>query len=94
MQHAGSTLRKIFRDNVSREGTDAPLLAWPLACGMKIAERTKALSFADGTLIVAVPDETWRRQLQNFTGQYLAAISGVTSQKVNKIEFVLARKQQ
>ena len=94
MQHAGSTLRKIFRDNVCREGTDAPLLAWPLACGTKIAERAKAISFADGTLTVAVPDETWRRQLQSFAGQYLAAISGITSQKVNKIEFVVARMQQ
>ena len=94
MQHASSTLRKIFRDNVCREGTDAPLLAWPLACGTKIAERAKAISFADGTLTVAVPDETWRRQLQSFAGQYLAAISGITSQKVNKIEFVVARMQQ
>jgi hypothetical protein len=94
MQHAGSTLRKIFRDNVSREGTDAPLLAWPLACGTKIAERATALAFSDGTLTVGVPDETWRRQLQSFAGQYLAAMSGVTSQKVNRIEFVVTRTQQ
>ena len=94
MQHAASTLRKIFRDNVSREGTDAPLLAWPLACGTKIAERATAISFADGTLTVAVPDETWRRQLQSFVSQYLAAMNGVTSQKVNRIEFVVTRTQQ
>jgi hypothetical protein len=94
MQHAGSTLRKIFRDNVCREGTDAPLLAWPLACGMKIAERAQALSFADGTLTVAVPDETWRRQLQSFAPQYVAVMSGVSSQKVNRIEFVVTRTQQ
>ncbi len=94
MQHASGTLRKIFRDNVCREGTEAPLLAWPLACGTKIAERAQALSFADGTLTVAVPDETWRRQLQSFVSQYLAAMSGVTSQKVNKIEFVVTRTQQ
>lgn len=94
MQHAGSTLRKIFRENVSREGTDAPLLAWPLACGTKIAERATAVSFADGTLTVAVPDETWRRQLQSFAPQYVAAMSGVTSQKVNRIEFVVERTGQ
>jgi hypothetical protein len=94
MQHAGGTLRKIFRENVCREGTDAPMLAWPLACGTQIAERAQALSFADGVLTVAVPDETWRRQLQNFAPQYVSAMSGVTSQKVNKIEFVVTRTQQ
>ncbi len=94
MQHAGSTLRKIFRDNVCHEGTDAPLLAWPLACGTKIAERAQAISFIDGTLTVAVPDETWRRQLLSFVSQYLVAMSGITSQRVNKIEFVVTRTQQ
>ena len=91
MQHAGSTLRKIFRDSVCREGSDAHLLAWPLACGTKIAERARAVTFTDGTLTVAVPDETWRRQLQSFRSQYLAALNGISSEKVDKIEFVLAK---
>jgi Dna[CI] antecedent, DciA len=89
MQHAASTLRKIFREKVSREGTDAPLLAWPLACGSKIAERAKALTFANGTLTVAVPDETWRRQLQSFAMQYLASLNQISSTKVERLEFVI-----
>ncbi len=89
MQHAGTTLRKIFRQTVGREGGSAPMLAWPLACGTKIADRTEALSFVDGILQVAVPDETWRRQLESFRLQYLAALNGISSQKVDKIEFVL-----
>lgn len=89
MQHAGSTLRKIFRDSVCREGTDAPMLAWPLACGTKIAERATALSFANGVLTVSVPDKTWQHQLQSFTAQYLTALNKISSTKVVKITFVV-----
>jgi hypothetical protein len=91
MQHAASTLRKIFRESISRE--DAHLQAWPLACGSKIAERAKAVSFADGKLTVAVPDETWRRQLQNFVMQYLSALNQVVTEKVNSIDFVVTNTQ-
>lgn len=94
MQHAGFTLRKIFRDNVCREGGDAPLLAWPVACGGKTAERTQALAFADGILTVTVPDETWRRQLQSFAAQYISAINQLCIEKVERIEFVVATAQR
>lgn len=90
MQHAGTTLRKIFSDTLRREGADAPLHAWPLACGAKTAERTQALSFAEGILTVAVPDETWRRQLQNFAGQLLTQLNQISSEKVLRINFVIA----
>ncbi len=66
MQHARATLTKIFKEVVRREPDNAPVLAWPLACGAKIAERTTALGFVDGVLTVAVPDDAWQRQLQSF----------------------------
>ena len=69
MQHARFTLRKIFTATLAREGKDAPLMAWPLACGGKTAERTSAIAFADGVLTVAVPDKAWRQQLQSFSRQ-------------------------
>ncbi len=94
MQHAASTLRKIFRDNVCREGSDAPLLAWPLACGSKIAERAKALTFVNGTLTVVVPDETWRRQLQSFAMQYLSALNQISSAKVERLDFVVGAQSR
>ena len=89
MQHAASTLRKIFRQNVCREGSDAPLRAWPLACGSKIADRAKAVSYVDGTLTVAVPDETWRRQLQSFAVQYLSALNQISPAKVERLNFIV-----
>ena len=87
MQHARSTLNKIAGDIVRREGNDGPLLAWPVVCGGKVARCTSALSFADGVLTVAVPDEGWRQQLQSFVPQYLAALNRLVEEPVSSIEF-------
>ena len=88
MRHARATLTKIFRDTLRRGGGNAPLLAWPLACGAKTAERTSAIGFADGVLTVSVPDEIWRHQLQGLSPQYLASLNQITPEPVNKINFV------
>jgi len=90
MQHAGSTLKKIFADTLRREaGDDAPLLAWPLACGAKVAEKTSAIGYADGVLTVEVPDAAWQQQLQGLNRQYLAALKQISAQPVNAIKFVV-----
>ena len=88
MQHARATLKKIFTDTIGREGDNSALLAWPLACGAKTAERASAINFADGVLTVCVPDEGWRRQLQSMASQYLAALNQISPQPVSKINFV------
>ena len=93
MQHARTTLKKIFADAVRREGDNAAVLAWPLACGGKISARTTALAFADGVLTVSVPDEAWRRQLESFIPQYLAALNQMVAEPVNGIEFCVAQRQ-
>ncbi len=90
MQRAGPTLKKIFADTLRREaGDDAPLLAWPLACGAKVAEKANAIGYADGVLTVEVPDANWQQQLQDFERQYLAALRPVSVQAVNAIKFVV-----
>ena len=91
MQHARGTLTKIFKETVcSKAGDDAPLLAWPVVCGPTVAERTRALSFVDGVLIVAVPDTAWRNQLQQMYQQYLAGLNHIAGQQVRNISFVVA----
>jgi hypothetical protein len=91
MQAARGTLRKIFAEALRREGGDeAPLLAWPLACGNKVADKTMALSYKDGVLVVEVPDATWRHQLQLLSQQYVAALNQIGPQTVTRINFVLA----
>ena len=90
MQPAGPTLKKIFAETLRREaGDDAPLLAWPLACGAKVAAKATAVGYADGVLTVEVLDMTWQHQLQGLHHQYLAVLKPVTSQPVNAIKFVV-----
>ena len=90
MRHASSTLKKIFAETLRQQaGDDAPLLAWPLACGAKIAEKTSAVGYADGVLTVEVPDATWQHQLQGLHQQYLGALNPISTQPVNAIKFVV-----
>ena len=91
MQSARGTLKKIFADSVcAKAGAEAPLLAWPVACGSAVAANTRALSFVDGALLVAVPDAVWRNQLQSMSQQYLAALNQIAGQTVRSISFVVA----
>jgi hypothetical protein len=95
MQPAGPTLKKIFADTLRREaGDEAPLLAWPLACGAKVAEKTTAIGYADGVLTVEVPDAAWQHQLQSLHVQYLAALKPISTRPVNEIQFVVRGRGQ
>jgi len=90
MRHVGPTLKKIFADTIRREaGDDAPLLAWPLACGAKVAEKTTAINYADGVLTVEVHDAVWQQQLQGLHHEYLAALKPLSTRPVNAIKFVV-----
>ena len=93
MKHASTTLHKIFRDTISHEPDKAAMLAWPLACGAKTAERTEAVAFDDGVLTVSVPDEAWRYELQCLSPQYLAALNQITPRRVTRIEFVALNRR-
>jgi predicted nucleic acid-binding Zn ribbon protein len=91
MQLARTALKKIFTETIcSKAGDQAPLLAWPVVCGGAVAGKTRALSFVDGVLVVAVPDAVWRNQLQLMYQQYLAGLNHVAGQKVRNISFVVA----
>jgi Dna[CI] antecedent, DciA len=67
----------------------SPLLAWPVACGSAVAERTRALSFSGGILCIEVADAGWRRELAQLAPRYLAAINKYASAPVDRIEFVV-----
>jgi hypothetical protein len=94
MQHASSTLKKIFAQTLRRQASNASLLAWPLACGAKVAEKTSAIGYVNGVLTVEVPDPTWRQQLQDFTDLYLAALKPISAQPVSAIKFVVKGRAQ
>jgi hypothetical protein len=90
VEQASAGLEKIVLNSLRRvpQG-DAPLLAWPLVCGSVVADRTKALEFANGILRVEVPDEGWKREMQSLASRYLATLNRYAGQKVERIDFVI-----
>ena len=90
MEPAGAGLEKLVIGSLRRAPQqEAPLLAWPLVCGSVVAERTRALQFADAVLRVEVPDAGWKREMQDLAPRYLAQLNRYAGQKVEKIEFVI-----
>jgi hypothetical protein len=92
VQQASHGLEKIVAGSLRRMPPgDAPVLAWPLACGSTVAERTRALSFVNGILNVEVSNAGWKRELQALAPKYLAAVNRYAGQGVKRIEFVVVR---
>jgi hypothetical protein len=90
MQSAGPTFDKIVANSVRKAPAgQGPLIAWALACGYRVSERTRALSFADGILQVEVPDKGWRTELQALAPRYVAEINRYVAETVHRIEFVM-----
>jgi len=91
MEPAGSALEKVVASGLRRAAPgEAPLLAWPIACGPAVAERTEALDFHDGILRIQVPDVGWRSELKGLAANYLAVINRYSREPVKRIEFVVA----
>ena len=87
-QNLKSLAARILQDAAPHE---AVVLAWPLACGSAVAERTQALTFANGTLYVRVPDAGWKAQLEAFSARYSQKLSELSGNRVNDISYELAR---
>lgn len=94
MEHAASDLERIVAQSLRQAPpSQAPLMAWPVVCGSAVAERTRALSFLDGVLCVAVADPGWKSELQSLAPRYLASINRYTVEAVRRIEFVVTRPE-
>ncbi len=90
MDRAAAHLEKVIAGALHRApAAESPLLAWPVACGSAVAERTRAVSFADGVLRVEVADAGWRRELAALAPRYLATINRYSATSVRRIEFVV-----
>jgi predicted nucleic acid-binding Zn ribbon protein len=93
MQQAAEGLQKIVSRSLRQASpAEAPLLAWPVACGATVAGKTRALDYADGVLRVQVPDAGWRTELKALASHYLAIINRNVPQPVTRIEFVVVGK--
>jgi len=90
LNRASTGLETIIAKALHRApAAESPLLAWPIACGSAVADRTRALSFADGILRVEVADDGWRRELANLAPRYLALINKYSATSIGRIEFVV-----
>jgi hypothetical protein len=94
MQRTGAGLEKVVARSLRKAPAgQAPLLAWPLACGSTVAGRTRALDFANGILRVEVPDTGWRRELQALAPRYVAVLNRYVAENVTRVEFVVAARK-
>jgi len=94
LEQAGSDLDRIVAQSLRQAPpAQAPLMAWPVVCGSAVAERTRALSFNDGVLRVAVTDIGWKAELQSLAPRYLASINRYTVEAVRRIEFVVTHSE-
>jgi len=90
LNRASAGLETVIANALHRApACESPLLAWPVACGSAVAERTRALRFSDGILQVEVADAGWRRELANLAPRYVALINKYSAISVKRIEFVV-----
>jgi predicted nucleic acid-binding Zn ribbon protein len=91
MRPVGSGLEQVVVRSLHKAKLgEGPLLAWPLACGSRVAERTRPLEFANGILRVEVADAGWRKELQALAPKYVALINRYVAENVARVEFVVA----
>ena len=89
MEPVRTGLRNIMSELLrARPAEEAVVLAWPLVCGQEVASRTRAVSFAEGCLIVEVQDAAWRAQLFAFTSRYASGYNDLLGPQVRSIKFL------
>lgn len=90
MNHTSAGLETIIAAALHRApASQSALLAWPVACGSAVADRTRALDFQGGILRVEVADAGWRRELASLAPRYVALINRYSVAAVKRIEFVI-----
>ena len=68
----------------------AAFAAWIVASGSHVRKVTRPLRLERKTLIVAVPDSTWRSQLGQMRGQFLFKLNSLLGNPlVTSLEFVV-----
>jgi len=77
------------RSLASMAEEDRIAAAWPVACGQKLAERTRILSFADGVLAVEVADSAWLKQMRSLSEKLKAELRSIAGVAVTDILFTL-----
>ena len=93
MEPARAGFQKIVAEILRRAPPEeAAGIAWQIACGRAVAEKTEVVELREGVLRVRVPDDTWAANLAGIVPRYLELLNTMLSTKVEKIEFVVLQK--
>lgn len=71
MERAGRLIPKL-KGKAPLTEAELALAAWPAVIGRRLANRTKAVSFSGGRIVVEVEDALWQRNLEGLRGAILA----------------------
>jgi hypothetical protein len=89
MEEIASGLQKVKATLLrSCDSKDAPVLAWPMVCGSRVAERTHVSGFENASLTIVVPDKGWRAELADLAPRYLAALNRISPLKIETLVFI------
>jgi predicted nucleic acid-binding Zn ribbon protein len=81
-------LRQAGESDEARE--QAVFAAWAAAVGSQVRKATTPVRLERKTLIVAVPDDTWRAQMKRISGQALFKVNSLLgAPTVTTIEYVI-----
>jgi predicted nucleic acid-binding Zn ribbon protein len=88
-------MRDVMRGALGRSLESMPAedriaAAWPVACGQKIAERTRVVGLEGTTLTVEVADAAWQKQMRSMSEKLKHDLRGIAGVDVTDILFKLA----
>lgn len=96
---APERMRDVMRGVLGRSLESMPAedriaAAWPVACGQKIAERTRIAGFADAVLTVEVADAAWLKQMRSMSEKLKHDLRSIAGVDVTDILFKLAPNEK
>jgi len=92
---APERMRDVMRGSLGRSlesmsPEDRIAAAWPVACGQKIAERTRIVALDGAVLTVEVTDVAWQKQMRSMSEKLKHDLRSIAGVDVTDILFKLA----
>jgi len=97
VEAVGGVLGRVLDDlGLSREMTGWKAVeAWPTLVGLRVARRTRAVAFRDGTLHVEVEGSAWMQELGYLKRELVQRINqGLGGEHVRDVRFTLPGRKR
>jgi 23S rRNA C2498 (ribose-2'-O)-methylase RlmM len=97
--HAPERIRDVLRGVLGGSLKEMPpedriAAAWPVACGQRIAERTRIVSLEGAVLTVLVTDTEWLKQMRSMSEKLKAELRSIARVEVTDILFKLPSTEE